>query len=152
MWSRLALGTNLVNTATISAPVGVVDTNTANNSATDVDSTNAITDLAVTKTDGLSSAMPGDVVTYTIAVTNAGPSDAVGATLTDAVPSVLTGVTWTCVAVNGSCSPSGTGSLNQIDQRGRRRHGDLLGQRNRGRIGDRHHHQHGDRRRAGGCQ
>ncbi len=85
----------------------------ANNSATDVDSTTAVTDLAVAKTDGLSSAMPGDVVTYTVTVTNAGPSDAVGATLTDTVPALLSGVTWTCAAVNGACASSGTGSLNE---------------------------------------
>ena len=108
-----SLGTNLVNTATVAAPVGVVDPIPANNSATDVDTTAAVTDLAVTKTDGLTSATPGDVVTYTVTVTNAGPSNAVGATLTDAVPAVLTGVSWTCSAVNGSCAASGTGSLNQ---------------------------------------
>ena len=108
-----ALAGNLTNTATVAAPVGTTDPNPANNSATDVDTPTPVTDLGVTKTDGLASALPGDVVTYVVTVSNSGPSDAVGATLTDAVPATLTGVTWTCAAINGSCSASGSGSLNQ---------------------------------------
>ncbi len=108
-----ALVGDLVNTATVAAPVGVIDPNPGNNSATDLDTNTPVTDLAVSKTDGLTSALPGDVVTYTVTVSSAGPSDAVGASLIDAVPAVLTGVTWTCAAVNGGCVASGTGSLNE---------------------------------------
>jgi uncharacterized repeat protein (TIGR01451 family) len=107
------LATDLVNTAGIVAPPAVTDPDLLDNTATDTDTTTPVTDLAVTKTDGLTSALPGDVVTYTVVVSNAGPSDAVGATLSDAVPAALTGVTWTCAALNGACSPAGTGSLNQ---------------------------------------
>ena len=108
-----ALTGNLINTASVAVPVDVVDPNPGNNSATDVDTTAPVTDLGVTKTDGLTSALPDDVVTYTVTVTNAGPSDAVGATLTDAVPAVLSGVTWTCAAIGGDCASSGSGSLNE---------------------------------------
>jgi hypothetical protein len=47
-------------------------------------------------------------------VFNAGPSAANGSTVTDTVPSALTGVTWTCTAVAGSscAAGSGTGSIN----------------------------------------
>ena len=45
-------------------------------------------------------------MTYTITVTNAGPTDAVGAVVTDTFPAALTGVTWTCVGTGGGvCSP-----------------------------------------------
>ena len=109
-----SLTTDLVNTATIALPPGVTDPNLLDNVATDTDTTTPVTDLAVTKSDGLTSALPGDVVTYSIAVSNAGPSDAIGATLTDAVPASLIGVTWICTASNGSCAAaSGIGSLNE---------------------------------------
>ena len=108
-----ALVGNLVNTATIATPAGVTDPNPSNNTATDVDSLTPVTDLGVTKTDGLATALPGDVVTYVVAVSNSGPSDAVGATLTDAVPASIAGVTWTCTAINGACPAVGSGSLNQ---------------------------------------
>jgi hypothetical protein len=52
-------------------------------------------------------------VTYTVTAVNVGPSDAVGATVTDAVPAILLGAHWTCVASAGStCAASGTGSIN----------------------------------------
>ncbi len=45
-----------------------------NNSSTDTDSLAPSTDLAVTKTDGVTTEIPGTGVTYTIStVTNAGP-------------------------------------------------------------------------------
>jgi uncharacterized repeat protein (TIGR01451 family) len=70
-------------------------------------------DMGVTKTDGLTTAAPGQVLTYTIRVSNAGPDDATGATVTDAVPAALTGATWSCSATPGStCTASGAGSIN----------------------------------------
>jgi uncharacterized repeat protein (TIGR01451 family) len=70
-------------------------------------------DLGVTKTDGQTTAVPGQTVTYTIVAGNAGPSDAPGATVTDAFPAALTGVTWTCVPAGGAtCTPSGSGDIN----------------------------------------
>ena len=45
-----------------------------------------VADLAVTKTDGSLTYTPGMPVTYTITVTNSGPSDAIGAIVTDALP------------------------------------------------------------------
>ena len=69
-------------------------------------------DLAVTKTNNATSVVPGSVVTYTIVVTNKGPSAVVGATVTDIVPTALTNVTWTCAASAGSsCPASGTGNI-----------------------------------------
>jgi uncharacterized repeat protein (TIGR01451 family) len=70
-------------------------------------------DLAVTKTDGQSTVVPGQPVVYTIVVTNAGPSAAAGAIVTDTPPAILTGVSWTCAATAGStCPASGPGAIN----------------------------------------
>ena len=56
-----------------------------------------MTDLHITKTNGVDGVIAGRPTTYTITVTNPlGPSDAIGATVTDTFPVTLTGVTWTC--------------------------------------------------------
>ena len=46
----------------------------------------ATADLSITKTDGVTTATPGGSVTYTITATNAGPSNATGATVADTFP------------------------------------------------------------------
>ena len=70
-------------------------------------------DLAITKTDGATSATPGGSLTYTITASNAGPSNAPGATVADTLPAALTGATWTCVgAGGGTCTAAGTGNIN----------------------------------------
>src|SRR5262249_1967854 len=56
------------------------------------------TDLALTKTDGKTSYVPGAPNSYTIVVTNAGPSDATGVSVADVVPAAMSGVTVTCTA------------------------------------------------------
>lgn len=72
-----------------------------------------IADLSITKTNNVTSVVPGSLVTYTIVVTNKGPSAVTGATVTDNVPAALTGVTWTCVASAGSsCPAAGSGNIN----------------------------------------
>jgi uncharacterized repeat protein (TIGR01451 family) len=72
-------------------------------------------DLAVTVTDGQTSAFAGLPVTYTIVLSNGGPSAVIGATVTDNLPAAITGVTWTCSASSGSsCSAaSGAGNISQ---------------------------------------
>ncbi len=109
--SASATGT-LSNTATVAAPGGVTDPTPGNNSATDSDTLAASADLAITKTDGVTSATPGGSVTYTITASNAGPSNATGATVADTFPAVET-CTWTCVgAGGGTCTASGSGNIN----------------------------------------
>ena len=66
-------------------------------------------DLSITKTASPSSYAPGSPLTYTLTVSNGGPSDVVGAIVTDVVPAALAAFGWTCVS---GCSPSsGTGSI-----------------------------------------
>jgi uncharacterized repeat protein (TIGR01451 family) len=79
---------NLAVTATVAAPPGVVDA-TGNNTATDTDTLDVQADLAITKTDGKDSVLPGSSVTYTITVTNNGPSAVQSLTVTDTLPPLL---------------------------------------------------------------
>ncbi len=104
---------NLVNTATVAVPPGTTDPTPGNNSATDTDTANPVADLAITKTDGTSSATPGTPITYSIVATNNGPSAVTGATVTDTLPATITGASWTCAASAGSsCPASGSGNIN----------------------------------------
>ncbi|MDQ3012209.1 MAG: DUF11 domain-containing protein [Acidobacteriota bacterium] len=111
--SSAATGT-LVNIATVAAPNGVTDQNPANNSATNTREYLSIPDLSITKTNNTGTLMPGTQTTYTIVVSNAGPSDITGALVTDILPATLTMVSWTCTASAGSsCSaPNGNVNLN----------------------------------------
>jgi len=103
------------NTATVTEPPGVTDPDPSNNSATDIDSLAPASDLATTKTDGQTTANPGQTITYTIEITQAGPSDAPGSTVTDTFPAALTGVTWACAASAGStCTSAGAGSVDDL--------------------------------------
>ena len=87
---------NLVNTVTITPPIGTPDPILTNNTATDTD-LGPSADLSVTKTDGVSYYTAGGTLTYTIRVVNNGPQAVVGATIGDSMPSQLTGWSWTCV-------------------------------------------------------
>ncbi|MDP9464581.1 MAG: DUF11 domain-containing protein, partial [Actinomycetota bacterium] len=98
-----------VNTAQIDVPAGATDPNTADNTATDTTQVDPVGDLWVTKTDGLTSAVPGAATSYTIDVTNSGPSAAVGVTVSDTMPSTLAGITWSCTATAGSACGNSNG-------------------------------------------
>ncbi len=99
----------LSNTATVTA---TGDPNTGNNSATDQDTVNIISDLSITKTDGLTNAIPGQATTYTIVASNAGPSGNGNAYVEDNFPAAFTGATWTCVgAGGGTCTAGGAGNI-----------------------------------------
>jgi uncharacterized repeat protein (TIGR01451 family) len=102
---------SLVNTASVTVPFGVRDTNASNNSATDTDTLTPQVELGISKSDGVPSVVAGTPVAYTIVITNAGPSAAQGARITDTLSSVLQNVTWSCVATNGTCPASGVGDI-----------------------------------------
>lgn len=99
---------SLVNTATVTAPADPPDPNLANNTATDTDTLTPIADLAITKTDNSDTAVPGSQVTYTITVTNNGPSDVTGATVSDTIPSAF--ASYTVSGTNGFNSSGSGGS------------------------------------------
>ena len=104
---------SLANTASITAPAGVTDPNTGNNSAIDTDTLSPQANLAITNSDGVATATPGGTVTYTITASNSsGPSAAPGSNVSDTFPASLT-CTWTCVGANGgTCTASGSGNIN----------------------------------------
>ena len=101
---------SIINTATVSAGAGSSDTNAANDSATDTDTQGtSIVDLSIAKSDGQASYVPGAPVTYTVTVSNSGPSTATGLSIADAVPASITGVTVGC-AVTGTAACGVNGS------------------------------------------
>jgi uncharacterized repeat protein (TIGR01451 family) len=102
----------LTNTATVQPPAGIPDPVAGNNTATDTDTLTPVADLSITKTDNSATAVPGRPVTYTITVTNLGPSDAPVTTVTDTFPAGLSGTAWTCTASAGSsCTANGGGQI-----------------------------------------
>ncbi|HAF24067.1 MAG TPA: hypothetical protein DCK93_14370 [Blastocatellia bacterium] len=112
--SSSATGT-LSDTATVTAPSGVTDSNPANNSATDTDTITVKADLKVTVTDGKTATIPGAKDTYTIVVTNAGPSNVTGAAVSDSFPDTFTGVTFTATSSTGASGFTATGTGNISD-------------------------------------
>jgi uncharacterized repeat protein (TIGR01451 family) len=110
------LNQTLTNTATVTGPGGVPDPNPDNNTATVTNTPAALTDLSVTKTDGQTQYVPGKPVTYTITVTNAGPSFASQAAVDDTLdPAIISSATWSAVftGTGSTGTASGTGSISE---------------------------------------
>ena len=116
----------LSNTATVTPAAGTTNTYFYDNSATDSDTLTPRADLEITKTDNLGgssitggqgTAVPGKAITYTIIVTNAGLGDAAGTSVFDALPSSLTGATYTATQTGGASgfTASGSGSIDDTD-------------------------------------
>ena len=101
---------SLANTATVSAPAGTSDSNVANNTSATVTTVLTQTaDLAITKTDNLTSILTGTSTTYTIRVTNNGPSSVTGAIVKDPNATGLTQTAAACTAASGNtCSTAPT--------------------------------------------
>ncbi|GIX00173.1 MAG: hypothetical protein KatS3mg111_3505 [Pirellulaceae bacterium] len=92
-------------TNTVSVTSDSIESNSADNSASETTAVNANIDLQVTKADNVDPVVAGQSLIYTIVVTNNGPSTANGVTVTDVLPS---GVTFTSVtASQGTASHSG---------------------------------------------
>jgi uncharacterized repeat protein (TIGR01451 family) len=81
-----ATGT-LANTASVTAPAGVGDIDPGDNSATDIDALTPEADLAVALADSVDPVGTESPLTYTLQVTNAGPSTAAAPVLTGTIPS-----------------------------------------------------------------
>jgi uncharacterized repeat protein (TIGR01451 family) len=97
---------SIVNTATVSA--NEFDANTADNTSTATTTVTQQADLSISKT-GPSSAGVGQNITYTITVSNLGPSSASGVTVSDTTPAGLT-----FVSNSGACTgpfPCSLGTL-----------------------------------------
>jgi uncharacterized repeat protein (TIGR01451 family)/fimbrial isopeptide formation D2 family protein len=102
---------DLANTVTVTPPAGVTDPTPGNNTATDTDTADSQADLSVTKDDGVSQYVPGGSLTYTIVVSNAGPSDVIGATVSDPIPAQIGSWAWTCTSTGGATCAGSGGSI-----------------------------------------
>jgi uncharacterized repeat protein (TIGR01451 family) len=99
--------------ATVMVDSTTNDPDPADDTASAATGVNAVADLAISKTNGVTASTPGTNTVYTIVASNAGPSDAPGGTVADTFPAACTGVTWTCVgAGGGTCAPNGAGNIN----------------------------------------
>ncbi len=72
----------------------------------------ALSNIAVTKSDGLGTFRPGDLVVYTVTVRNLGADAAAQIRVIDNVPAGLVDVVWTCDASGGVACPQAGGNGN----------------------------------------
>ncbi len=98
------LAGTIVNQAAVAG--SEVDPVTANNTAFAVNTVIAVADLAVNQTSAPTLPLLGSLLTYTVTVTNNGPSAASGIVLTDTLPA---GVTFS--SASAGCSPAGGGAV-----------------------------------------
>ena len=94
---------SLTNRVRVAPPPGVTDPNPGNNTDTDTDTLTPEADLSIMKTDGATSVVPGTSTTYTIVVSNAGPSAVSGAAVLDSVPIGAAAATWAFASATGIC-------------------------------------------------
>jgi uncharacterized repeat protein (TIGR01451 family) len=127
--ATLPVGVASPITITITAPVegGVInnpasvssqtaDSNPTNNSDTEDTTVISITDLSIIKSDNPDPVNAAAALTYTLQVTNAGPSTATGVTVTDTLPGGVTfisatGSGWSCSQAAGVVICTLTSSL-----------------------------------------
>ena len=135
---------DLVNTAQVdSSPVS--DPDASNDAATDTDAVTTPADLSITKTDSADPVLAGEDLTYTLVVTNDGPSDATNVVVTDPLPAGTSFVS----ADNGGLEAAGTVTWN-LGTPGRRSLRDPARHRARRRGPHRRPHQHRERPRRSG--
>jgi uncharacterized repeat protein (TIGR01451 family) len=102
---------DLVTQAIVALAAGTSDPDSSNDAASDTDTRGTpVADVSITKTDGMTSYMPGGTLTYTIVASNTGPSDAAGIVVHDGVMALpqVASATWTCAAGGGATCAAGT--------------------------------------------
>ncbi|MCA9127805.1 MAG: DUF11 domain-containing protein [Planctomycetales bacterium] len=99
----------LSNVATVSTTdTTLLETVTANNTATETTVIDSSVDVRISKTDSADPVVAGNSLTYTIVVTNDGPSTATNVTLTDTLPA---GVTFTSVSTTQGTASQAAGTV-----------------------------------------
>jgi uncharacterized repeat protein (TIGR01451 family) len=108
--ASVASGTILTNTATVSSTPA--DPTPANNQDSVSSTVTTTADLSITKS-GPASASPNGIITYTIAITNGGPSHASAVVLTDALPADTTFVSMDAAA-GFTCTTPAVGATGTV--------------------------------------
>jgi uncharacterized repeat protein (TIGR01451 family) len=108
----LPIGTVLTNRATITSDT--TDPGPLPNTATATTTVSAVADITVTKTAVPSPAVPGQPVTYTITVTNNGPSTARAVTMNDTTLTAFVAGTVTATVTSGTCTTAVSCALGDI--------------------------------------
>ncbi len=102
-------------TNAVSVVAATSDPVPGNNTAAVTSRIEARADLSVVKTVSSPTYLPGQPITFTITVRNAGPDPVAGARLRDVLPASLRGFRWSCSAVGGACSRlAGTGEIDVL--------------------------------------
>ena len=102
----LASGSTVTNAATVSSTT--TDPTSSNNTASASGTVAVSSDVSITKAATTNPITAGQSATWTLVVTNNGPSTATGVTASDAAPA---GVTWTsAVSTVGTCSTAAAAS------------------------------------------
>ena len=90
------------------------DTDLNNNNDQVITEVTQVADLSITKDNGTTTVVAGEMTSYQISVTNPGPSDG-QSVLLDLMPVQLEQVTWQCTPATGStCTASGSGDINDM--------------------------------------
>ncbi len=105
-----AMGT-LSNGASVQSLGDELDANTADNSATDVDTLIRSADVALTLSDSRGRVGVGGTLSYVIRVSNATGPSRVDVTVTDPLPAGVDGGSWICIPTGGAGCSSGSGNL-----------------------------------------
>jgi len=98
----------------VTPPLGVTDPVPGNDTATDTNPTGPQANLAISKLSSPNPYVPGAALSYTILVSNAGPSNVIDAQVQDVLPAPLAGFSWTCTpnGAGASCAtPAGSGNI-----------------------------------------
>jgi uncharacterized repeat protein (TIGR01451 family) len=72
----------------------------------------ALSDLSISKSNGVSTYEPGDLLVYSVIVRNLGPDAAAGIRVSDTIPAGLIDVVWSCDASGGVACPVSGGAGN----------------------------------------
>jgi uncharacterized repeat protein (TIGR01451 family) len=103
------------NVATVVPSASVIDPIAGKN--VDVDENpDTLADVSITKVSAPNPYVPGQPLTYTVVVGNAGPDD-VGVEVVDNLPAALQGFAWTCTTSTGGAvcdQPNGSGNIDTV--------------------------------------